>query len=323
MEPTLAGIPDSDSVVANLTTIGLVAVDRNFCITLWSRFMELNSNVLASEVCGKNLFDAFPELNRHWLEKKMKSCLILKAPSFSSWRQRPYLFRFQPSLRLADGADFMHQDATIFPVRGAHGTVQGVCISIQDVSELAEAARQLEQVTEQALELTESNQRDALTSLRNRRCFDSQLAESVAGALRYGRPLAMAMLDIDHFKAINDLYGHPGGDMVLRAVGGRIQSMLRSTDVLYRYGGEEFAVLLPGCALDEAAFLLDRLREAIEAQVLELGGGVSTGVTISIGVAALRPEQTPEHLLAVADAALYQSKRSGRNRVTCDPQSPP
>ncbi|HEY5799226.1 MAG TPA: PAS domain-containing protein, partial [Burkholderiaceae bacterium] len=164
-------------IVSNISTIGLVAVDRRFNVVLWNRFMELNSNVRAEEVLGKNLFDAFPELNRNWLEKKIKSCLILKMASFSSWRQRPYLFRFKPSSVLSLSAEFMYQDAAIFPVHDQHGVVTGTCISIQDMSELAEATRLLDETTDQALELEELNRRDALTGLFNRKYFDEQITQ--------------------------------------------------------------------------------------------------------------------------------------------------
>lgn len=179
--------------------------------------MELNSNVRAEEILGKNLFDAFPELNRNWLEKKIRSCMVLKTASYSSWQQRPYLFRFKAPAILAQDNEFMYQDASIFPVRCPNGQVEGACIVVHDVTELAEAKRLLDVSLEQTLDLEESNRRDGLTGLYNRKYFDEQITQEVQSARRNGRHLTLAMIDIDHFKHVNDTLGHPAGDTVLRA----------------------------------------------------------------------------------------------------------
>lgn len=302
-------------IVSNISTLGVVMVDRRCTVLLWNRFMELNSNVRAEEVLGKNLFDTFPELNRNWLEKKMKSCIILKGPSFSSWRQRPYVFRFKPSQVLAGGTEFMYQDASIFPVHDRNGQVQGVCLTIHDATELAEATRLLDQTMEHALDLEESNHRDNLTGLYNRKYFDEQITQDIAGARRYDWPLTLALIDIDHFKTVNDQHGHLGGDAVLRRLAERLQGMLRPADSLCRYGGEEFALILPQVNLEAAGFLLERLRRAIETMPIEIDSGRCT-VTISAGVALWEARVTPGELIARADKSLYASKHAGRNRVT-------
>lgn len=309
--------PDFPDIVANLSTVGFVVVDRSFNIVLWNRFMELNSNARAEDVLGKNLFDAFPELNRNWLEKKIKSCMILKMASFSSWRQRPYVFRFKSSRVRSGDIEFMYQDASIFPVHGHNGVVQGSCISIHDTSELAEAAMLLDQTMEQALVLEESNRRDDLTGLYNRKFFDEQITQETISARRYNWPLALAVIDIDHFKLVNDTYGHPGGDAVLRSLAKCLQGMMRASDSLCRYGGEEFALILPHVDIETGHMLLERLRQAIETMQVEVGQGVLVSVTISIGIAALHKGITPGQLMAQADAALYVSKHEGRNRITC------
>lgn len=303
-------------ITTKLSILGVVVVDRNFNVVLWNRFMELNSSVRAEEVLGKNLFDAFPELNRNWLEKKIRSCMILKMTSFSSWRQRPYLFRFKASVALAGEAEFMYQDALIFPVHDRHGVLQGTCISIQDTSELAEATRLLDCTTDQALLFEESNRRDALTGLFNRKYFDEQITQDAVSARRHGWPMVLALIDVDHFKSVNDEYGHPGGDVVLRALSTHLQSMMRAADSLCRYGGEEFSLILANVDLDQAKFILERLRAAVEELVIELDSGVTLSVTISIGFAALQDGIAPGQLVARADESLYASKHAGRNRVT-------
>lgn len=317
MKTRLNEFVDFQSVVANLPTFGIVVIDRRFNVVLWNRFMELNSNIRAENVLGKNLFDAFPELNRNWLEKKIRSCMILKSASFSSWEQRPYLFRFNSSVITPGEAEFMYQDASIFPVHDHEGEVQGACITIHDATQLVEVTCQLERTMDQALALEDSNRSDGLTGLYNRKFFDEQITQEIVNARRYKWPLTLAMIDVDHFKTINDTYGHSSGDEVLRSLAARLKSMMRTNDTLCRYGGEEFALILPHIGLENSSFLLERLRKTIEAMVVDLEQAIKVSVTISIGIAELQDGLAPGQLVTRADESLYRSKRTGRNRVTC------
>jgi len=314
---------DFPRIVDDLLTVGVVVVDRRFTVVVWNRFMELNSNVRADSVLGKNLFDSFPELNRNWLEKKIKSCLILKTASFSSWKQRPYVFRFKASSLESGEAEFMHQDTSISPVYDHDGVVQGACITIHDASALAEAKRVLDHTMDQALDLEESSQRDSLTGLYNRRFFDEQITQEILSSRRYNWPFSLAMIDVDHFKSVNDKHGHTGGDEVLRALAAQLRGMLRASDTLCRYGGEEFALMLPHISLESAAVLLERLRKAAEGMRVQLLDGQQVEITISIGVTQLRDGVTPGQLVSHADKSLYDSKRAGRNCITCYVEPPP
>ena len=308
---------DFTDVVANLLTVGIVVVDRRFNVVMWNKFMELNSNVRAEDILGKHLFDAFPELNRNWLEKKIKSCIVLKTASHSSWQQRPYLFRFKASTMMAQENEFMYQDASIFPVKEYSGLVEGACIAIHDVTELAEAKRLLDLSLDQAIDLEESNQRDALTGVYNRRYFDEQITQEILIARRHNRPLVLAMIDVDHFKTINDTYGHAVGDQVLQALSTQLNGMLRGYDSLCRYGGGEFGLILPQISLEHAGGLLERLRKAVAGMVVHTPEGAKISITISVGVAPLRDGMTPGSLVKIADDLLFQSKREGRDRVSC------
>lgn len=309
--------PDFTDVVNNLLTVGIAVVDRRFSVVMWNRFMELNSNVRAEEILGKNLFDAFPELNRNWLEKKIRSCMVLKTASYSSWQQRPYLFRFKAPAILAQDNEFMYQDASIFPVRCPNGQVEGACIVVHDVTELAEAKRLLDVSLEQTLDLEESNRRDGLTGLYNRKYFDEQITQEVQSARRNGRHLTLAMIDIDHFKHVNDTLGHPAGDTVLRNISTQMCSTLRASDSLCRYGGEEFALILPQLKIEHADVILERLRSAVERTSITIDDSTKVSVTISMGAAALAEGITPGQLVNMADEALFASKRAGRNCITC------
>jgi len=164
--------------------------------------------------------------------------------------------------------------------------------------------------------MREHAERDALTGLHNRRVFEQRLASENALFGRYRRPIALLILDVDHFKRINDTLGHEAGDAVLRALGGLLRNSIREVDLAARLGGEEFVVLLPETTLAAAREIAERLRKSVEAQPVEWRGK-TIEVRISVGVAAC-PESVgePRHLVRVADEALYRSKAEGRNRVT-------
>lgn len=150
---------------------------------------------------------------------------------------------------------------------------------------------------------------DGLTGLRNHRTFQDLFRSAFAGARRYRQPLSLLMLDFDHFKQLNDRYGHPVGDSALRHVARAVESRVRSSDVVARYGGEEFAVVLQGTSLEGAMSLAESLRR-------EIPKGAKVHFTVSIGAAELREGvRTPDQLLELADASLYRAKQLGRNRV--------
>lgn len=155
---------------------------------------------------------------------------------------------------------------------------------------------------------------DALTGLYTRRFFDELGMREIIRARRESTPLTAAFIDVDKFKTINDTYGHPAGDAVLRAIGPACKRALRTSDVFARYGGEELVLLLPNASLDQAAPVLERLRQEVAAMVVpELKG---RQVTASIGAADLNENDlTISDLLGRADVALYRAKESGRNRV--------
>lgn len=157
---------------------------------------------------------------------------------------------------------------------------------------------------------------DKLTGLRNRRLFDQQLSHELARAKRDGRPLALLLLDIDHFKRVNDTHGHPAGDQVLQSVARVVGSGLRECDLAARFGGEEFAVILPDTGRAGAVSVAERIRGAVAEAALRLEGGRQVRVTASIGVSVFPGgEAAPDRLLECADQALYTAKREGRNRV--------
>jgi len=167
---------------------------------------------------------------------------------------------------------------------------------------------------EQTLE--ESSVTDPLTSAKNRRGFTPLLEQEIRISKRSGQALAVLMLDIDHFKVVNDTYGHPTGDLVIVNLSESCFSIARNIDVVARLGGEEFAVMLNGCNQEQAVEVAERIRQRIEAQTITSLDGQNFNYTVSIGVAELNSTITNQkQLLSLADKALYQAKETGRNKV--------
>ena len=156
---------------------------------------------------------------------------------------------------------------------------------------------------------------DVLTGLFNRRRGAEALKTSMTVAARYGMLLSVAMMDLDHFKHVNDTHGHAVGDLTLQHIGKVLKSTTRAADTLVRWGGEEFLVLMPSTGMSGGRIAGERIRRAIAASPVALEGGTSLEVTVSVGLATCEKEETPEELVDRADKALYAAKRRGRNRV--------
>ncbi|MGW8465462.1 GGDEF domain-containing protein [Pseudomonas sp. CLCA07] len=162
---------------------------------------------------------------------------------------------------------------------------------------------------------TQSALRDPLTDTGNRIAMDQTLEREIEMSRRHLMPLSLLMLDIDHFKNVNDSYGHNAGDDVLKAVATAIKNQLRNVDMVFRFGGEEFLILLSNTTREVAAMVGERLRVAAQAQEYQADGN-AIELTVSLGCSTLLPGESAESLLRRADSALYVAKREGRNRLT-------
>jgi two-component system cell cycle response regulator len=170
------------------------------------------------------------------------------------------------------------------------------------------------------MKLAEGALQDPLTGLYNRRHFEERLGSELAAAQRHARPVSLLMVDVDHFKTINDQHGHLAGDEALKMVAFVLRGAVRKEDVLARYGGEEFVVVARETAGDGAQALAERIRRAVEKSRCtwhgqDLGVTVSIGLTVSVGLAQFVPGRSERELIEAADRALYLAKQGGRNRV--------
>jgi diguanylate cyclase (GGDEF)-like protein len=169
--------------------------------------------------------------------------------------------------------------------------------------------------------LCDLSSRDGLTGLANRRNFENAIARETDRVARSGEPALLLMLDIDHFKRINDLHGHVAGDLVIKAVADALAACVRPMDLVARFGGEEFAIILPNCPPAFGTTVAERIRASVEACAISLVGGQVLGCTISIG-GAYAPQwvrSTPSVWMERADLQLYRAKSEGRNRTCLEP----
>lgn len=292
--------------------VGLVVMDLDYRVQVWNGFMENHSGITASRIRDQMLFDVFPDLPREWLIRKVESVVLLKTRTFTSWEQRPYLFRFRNTRPITGTEEFMFQNLTISPLSGTDGIVEKICLMVYDVTDVATGRRALEKANQQ---LSRLSMTDRLTGLLNRGTWENLIDSEYERYRRYCNPAVLVMLDIDRFKPINDGHGHLAGDEVIKHTAHIMRECLRQSDHPGRYGGEEFGIILPETDAEGAMVICERIRAAIEASV------VNTTVadiryTVSVGVAPLNDE--PENYmqwLQQADEALYAAKEGGRNQV--------
>ena len=193
--------------------------------------------------------------------------------------------------------------------------------SNQALEERLNASREeINQLQENLATVRSESLTDPLTGLANRKHFDTQLAHAMSEAIERSEALSLVMTDIDHFKTFNDTWGHLTGDQVLRLVAMSLKQNVKGQDLATRYGGEEFAVILPNTVLRSALTVADHIRRAVMSkELLKRSTGQNLGrVTISLGVATAHKGDTAQSLIARADACLYAAKRNGRNRVICE-----
>lgn len=298
--------------------VGIVVMDRDFNIEVWNQFMENHADMLPSDVMGKSLFSLFPEIEENWLRGKAEPVFNLKTPVFIIWEQRPFLFKFASCRPITSDANQMFQNVTMFPLTSPNGEVARLCMLVYDVTDQALGKLRVERLND---DLKQMSRIDGLTGLYNRRYWQERFDRIFKLACRRNTSTTAMMLDIDHFKKINDTYGHQAGDSVIKMLAQVIKKSTRETDLAGRYGGEEFAVILDDSNAENSTKVAERIRRLAEAMVVE-HEGQHIRFTVSIGVCEFTPNaKSAMAWLEMADQALYASKENGRNRVTLSQQT--
>ncbi|MSM38328.1 MAG: diguanylate cyclase [Geobacter sp.] len=257
----------------------------------------------------------FPLVISDWVMPEMDGVELCRAIRESHRQQYTYIILLTSQARQDDiikGLEAGADEYLVKPVNPAELTVR-----IKTARRIIDLERSLQRSLEEIKRLSLT---DALTGVFNRRYLDDRLLQELKRAYRYERPLSIAMLDIDHFKLVNDRYGHQAGDTVLKICAAQVGESIRGeVDWLARYGGEEFVVVLPETDLNGALIVAERLRKLISGLVIS-DVGHDIRITASFGVASHTPWQQDlaidsEQLIRVADACLYQAKQNGRNLV--------
>ena len=291
--------------------VGIAMLDRNFKVQVWNKFLENHGAKKAEAIIGDSLFSHFPEIEEKWLRTKVDPVFNLKSPVFIIWEQRPYLFKFACNRPVTSAAEFMYQNVTMFPIVDKRGNVERFCMLVYDVTEQALGKRGMEHLNE---ELKTASRVDGLTGLYNRRYWQERFDEMHKLCVRREKPSTALMLDIDHFKRINDTYGHQAGDKVIKMLAALIKRCVRETDLAGRYGGEEFAIILNDSSVEDAKIVAERIRQLAKRLVVE-HEGESISFTVSLGLAQFSPDfKGAMAWLECADQALYEAKENGRNQ---------
>lgn len=293
--------------------VGVVVLDRQYRVEVWNSFMENHSARTARDAAERSFFELFPEVDEGWFRNKVENVVTLGTPAFTIWEQRPYLVRFKNYQPITGLEDFMYQNTTILPLVATNSKIEHLCVIIYDVTGVAVNKRQLQTMNDQFKQLSRT---DRLTGLNNRGHWEEELKREHARHRRYGSNAALVIFDIDHFKTVNDTYGHQAGDTVIQCMAKVLREQLRDTDIAGRYGGEEFVVLLPDVDAAGGRLFAERLRLLVERLQVSHEGQVIP-FTISLGVADFsEPSHDHQQVIQWADQALYSSKRNGRNQVT-------
>jgi diguanylate cyclase (GGDEF)-like protein/PAS domain S-box-containing protein len=281
---------DIRMVVESVKNHALVAMDRAGNVTNWGSGPVELTGYPADEMLGRPLSELYVPASATTFDRDMERTDSEGWHSVDRW------------LRRKDGTQIW-AEVTLAPIRDRSGRKRGLSALISDITERKRAGDAREHLI---ADLREQALTDELTGLPNRRRFSQELARELARSRRQGSDFAIAMLDLDGFKAFNDTHGHPGGDKLLRAVSREWSAALRESDLLGRLGGDEFAITLPDCAPDLALAVVARMQDATHALIGS-----------SAGIASSQDADSPDGLLARADEALYAAKR-GPARISTD-----
>lgn len=301
----------NNDVIFNTINNGIILLDEELNILAWNNWLEIRTSIKKKDILNKNICDEFPYINKSKLKRKIKSVLITTNPSFYSVDPHKYLIKIKTNTIVDKVFDNMRQDITIVPYDLDN---KYVCLYIYDNTKFYETSSKLEKLNN---ELVELSNRDPMTHLYNRRYFSEVSSKMLNLANRSNHTLSAIVLDIDNFKDINDNYGHAIGDKVIIATARSLENNVRKSDIVSRFGGEEFVILLYNVSLENLEIIAEKIRENIEELEIETNNDLIE-FTISLGATQYDSNldvNNIEYTLNRADKALYEAKETGKNKV--------
>ncbi|NNG14525.1 MAG: GGDEF domain-containing protein [Gammaproteobacteria bacterium] len=301
---------DADWVIDDYVPIGILVLDGEHRVCSWNRWLENKTDISAERAKGCRLEDLFPTLKNQRFDWALEQVIAHKSPQVMSQALNHFLIPIPTMHSVRHGLSMMQQHVTITPL--IHDDATLAVVAIIDVTDNIARSSAMLEATQQ---LQHESYHDQLTQLYNRRFMWEWLVHELKQCMRYEYTLACMMIDIDHFKRLNDDYGHDKGDVALEEFAKLLSIQFRDSDILVRYGGEEFAAFMPYCDLMQACAKAERIQAVLRStNIAELDVGY---VTCSIGVGVYAPANpvTGEELLKAADKQLYRAKNSGRNCV--------
>ena len=280
---------------------GVYLVDNDRKILYWNKGAENISGYTSSEALGKRCTDNISHINEHGIQLCMTECPLAKTVADSVSREMNLYIRHKKGHRIP-------VLARTTPLRDSLRQAIGAIEVFTDNSPILAITQKIKELEKMAL-------LDHLTELANRRYTELNIQTKLDEMRRYGRPFGILFMDIDHFKKINDMHGHDIGDKVLVMVANTFVKNVRASDIVGRWGGEEFLAIIPNINEEQLYFTANKLRVLVEQSGFSLNSDI-VQVTVSIGATLALPNDTSETLLERADKLLYYSKANGRNRVS-------
>ena len=301
----------NNNIIFETINNGIIILDEDLNILAWNKWLEVRTNKKSSEMIGKNICKEFDYINENKLKRKIKSVLVTNNASFYSIDPHKFLIDIKVNTIVNKVFESMQQDITIVPYDIEKKLV---CLYIYDNTKLCEINYKLEELNDKLKELSNC---DPLTNVYNRRYFSEISNKMLSLTTRNSHDLGIIILDIDKFKNINDTYGHGLGDKVIIALAQNLKEIVRDSDIVSRFGGEEFVILMYNINLENAQNVAEKIRQHVEAIEI-IDNDLTLRFTVSLGVALYDEaidNKNLEYTLKRADKALYMAKQNGRNQV--------
>lgn len=291
--------------------LGLFILDKDYQIIAWNDWLSTNTDISAETAIGKEFTTLFEDVNYQRFTWAVEQTINYGSPQFLSQILNRYLIPIKINNEAYENIEFMQQDIEILPLK-----TESENYALIIVKDVTGEVHQKNVLMEMGYKLEEESLRDSLTGAYNRRYLWEFLEQQIAQAKRDSIPLCCIMLDLDHFKNINDTYGHVIGDNILIEFSKVVLEVIRSSDVLVRYGGEEFLVILPHSDMEAAFTMAERIRISLQKVSNKIVDGLE--ITCSAGVSLwepTNPDVSPKDLVNQADSLLYKAKSQGRNQT--------